>query len=77
MEEDLDGLGVGGHDDELGDAAVERLGGCVCVLFFWFLRFLRERIVGDGVGRLSLSFSPRPARRPTDSPSLAPFLSCL
>ena len=26
MEEDLEGLGVGGHDNELADAAVEGLG---------------------------------------------------
>lgn len=28
VEEDLDGLGVGGEDDELGDAPVEGLGDC-------------------------------------------------
>lgn len=29
MEENLEGLGVGGHDDELGDTTVEGLGGLV------------------------------------------------
>jgi len=32
VEEDLKGLGVGSHDDELGNAAVERLGGLVGTL---------------------------------------------
>ena len=32
MEEDLEGLGVGGEHDELGDAAVERLGRLVRAL---------------------------------------------
>ena len=32
VEEDLQRLGVGGHDDELGDAAVEGLGGLIGAL---------------------------------------------
>ena len=32
MEEDLDGLGVGGHNDEIADAAIECLGGLVGTL---------------------------------------------
>ena len=36
MKQDLDGLGVGSHDDKLGDATVERLGRCCFgVLFFY------------------------------------------
>ena len=38
----FDGLGVGGHDDELGDAAVERLGRC-CFCFWNFIVFLLRR----------------------------------
>jgi hypothetical protein len=33
MEKDLDGVSVGGHDDELCDSSVERLGSFVCALF--------------------------------------------
>jgi len=74
VQEDLDGLGVGGHDDELGDAAVERLGGCVCVC-----------VVFCGWGAAFFSFERRrpslfpltPPPADGDSPSLAPFFSCL
>ena len=40
VEEDLEGLGVSGHDDHLGDAAVEGLGGLVSALL--------ELLVGGG-----------------------------
>lgn len=33
MQKDLQGLRIGGHDDEIGNAAVERLGGLVGALF--------------------------------------------
>ena len=38
VQQDLDGLGVGGHDDKLGDAAVERLGRCCCFFFGVFFQ---------------------------------------
>ena len=55
VEEDLDGLSVGGHDDHLADATVEGLGGLVGALFDLLVvgRLVDE--APQGVGQLQSS----------------------
>jgi len=59
VQQDLERLGVGGHDDELADSAVQRLGGLVGALLElavvrrlldYVQDLLRERRVGEGEG---------------------------
>jgi hypothetical protein len=46
VQQDLDGLSVGGHNDELGDAAVERLGRCLFLEYFYCFCGGRDRSIG-------------------------------
>lgn len=54
VEDNLDGLDVGGHDDELGDTTVERLGGLVGTL----LELLVVRGLLDDVEDLGWGSAP-------------------
>lgn len=49
MEQDLNGLGVGGHDNELADTTVEGLGGLVSAL----LELLVVRSLLDNIENLT------------------------
>lgn len=81
MHEDLNRLRVRGHDDELGDAAVQSLGRCRrCEDRGWVgAALVRKRPNGASGMDAKAGNPPTPSDRPLPrpSPSLAPFLSCL
>jgi len=54
VEDDFEGLGVGGHDDELGDAAVQSFGGFVGTLAELLVVAGLLDQVQDGVGQLGI-----------------------
>lgn len=58
VEKNLNGLGIGGHDDELGNTTVEGLGGLVSTLLeLLVVRSLLDQ-VHDGVGKSGIGKGP-------------------
>jgi len=58
VQENLNGLGVGGHDDELGDTTVESLGGLVSSLLELLVVGSLLDQIHDGVGKSSIGKGP-------------------
>lgn len=58
VKKNLNGLGIGGHDDELGNTTVEGLGGLVSTLLeLLVVRSLLDQ-VHDGVGKSGIGKGP-------------------
>lgn len=58
MEKNLNGLGIGGHDDELGNTTVEGLGGLVSTLLELLVVGSLLDQVHDGVGKSGIGKGP-------------------